>query len=430
MHLIKSFTIEKLWGHAPTIHANLDDQFNFIIGRNGTGKTTVINLLAAVLTVDFERLDRIDFEKVTIVFKEPGKRKNPSVEVNKSQKEGLPYCDINYALRESSKDAPIIYDLDALELERYYRGAPSRVMRERIFRERFADIRETLSSLIKVSWLSVHRHSDDGRSPEERKFLPAIDQKLRDLNNSLVRYFSTLSKRYADHTLEFQRKSFLSVLTPERLESLFSFAKKLDLEQEKSTLGEIFQVLGVEPKHYNQKLKVHFEKLTKSLDAARENSQAIAVDDFATLYNAWRAHSLVADYEELQSKKTEIFKPRDSFLEIINGLLEGRKRIALSEKNEITFSTEIKASGKQPKRKDILLEELSSGEKQLLIILGEALLQQSTPSIYIADEPELSLHVLWQEQLTSAISQLNQNSQIIFATHSPDVVGEHDDKII
>ncbi|HCL3974884.1 TPA: ATP-binding protein, partial [Pseudomonas aeruginosa] len=50
--------------------------------------------------------------------------------------------------------------------------------------------------------------------------------------------------------------------------------------------------------------------------------------------------------------------------------------------------------------------------------------------IYIADEPELSLHVLWQEQLTSAISQLNQNAQIVFATHSPDVVGVHGDKII
>jgi len=429
VHLIKSFSIEKLWGHAPTINVSLDEKFNFIIGRNGTGKTTVINLLAAVLTADFERLDRIDFERVVIVFKEPGKRKNPSVEVNKKQKDGMPYCDINYVLRESSKDTPTVYDLDALEQERSYRGVPSRMMRERNFRERSADIRENLNALIKISWLSVHRHSDEGRSPDERKFIPAIDQKLRDLNNSLVRYFSTLTKKYADHTLEFQRKSFLSVLTPERSESVFSFANNLDIEHEKGTLGEIFQVLGVEAKHYNQKLKIHFDKLTKAIESSRNNT--INVDDFATLYNAWRAHSLVADYEELQSKKTEIFNPRDSFIKILNALLEGRKEISLSEKNEITFSAVVSfENGKQVKRKDILLEELSSGEKQLLIILGEALLQQSTPSIYIADEPELSLHVYWQEQLTSAISQLNNNAQIIFATHSPDIVGVHFDKII
>ncbi|MNJ81122.1 hypothetical protein D3C77_797770 [compost metagenome] len=62
--------------------------------------------------------------------------------------------------------------------------------------------------------------------------------------------------------------------------------------------------------------------------------------------------------------------------------------------------------------------------------MGEAVLQNSEPCIYIADEPELSLHILWQEQLTKAISDLNVNAQIIFATHSPDVVGTHGDKVI
>ncbi|WP_236514203.1 AAA family ATPase, partial [Pseudomonas tremae] len=97
----------------------------------------------------------------------------------------------------------------------------------------------------------------------------------------------------------------------------------------------------------------------------------------------------------------------------------------------ITFLQEYRYSvSEEFKRRVILPEELSSGEKQLLIILGEALLQQSAPYVYIADEPELSLHVSWQEQLTGAISQLNRNAQIIFATHSPDIVGVHSESII
>jgi len=432
VHIVKSFTIEKLWGTAPTIHVNLDEQFNFLIGRNGTGKTTVINLLAAVLTADFERLDRIDFEKVTVVFKEIGRRrKKPSIEVNKIQKDGLPYFDINYVFRDSARDKPTIFDLDALEQERFYRGMPSRLIRDRMYRERFADLRENLSSLVHTSWLSVHRHSEDGRNPEERKFVPAIDQKLKDLNNSLVRYFSSLSKEYSDQTFEFQRKIFLSVLTPEKQESIFSFARELDLDQEKNTLAEIFQVLGVDSKQYNQKLKNHFDKLTKAIDLARSTDKPVRADDYTTLYGAWKVHALVADYEELQAERARIFKPRDSFLNILNELFEGKKNISISEKNEITFSTELRFnSSKEAKKKDIMLEELSSGEKQLLIILGEALLQQSEACVYIADEPELSLHVFWQEELTKAISQLNKNAQIIFATHSPDIVGGHADKII
>ncbi|MGG2020718.1 AAA family ATPase [Pseudomonas sp. S8] len=432
MHIVKSFTIEKLWGTAPIIHVNLDEQFNFLIGRNGTGKTTVINLLAAVLTADFERLDRIDFEKVTVVFKEAGRRKkNPSIEVNKKQKDGLPYFDINYVFRDSARDKPTIFDLDALEQERFYRGVPSRLIRDRMYKERFADLRETLSSVVHTSWLSVHRHTEEGRTPEERKFIPAIDQKLKDLNNNLVRYFSSLSKEYSDQTFEFQRKIFLSVLTPEKQESIFSFARELDLDQEKNTLAEIFQVLGVDSKHYNQKLKNHFDKLTKAIDLARSNDQPVRADDYTTLYGAWKVHALVADYEELQAERARIFKPRDSFLHILNNLFEGKKQISISEKNEITFTTELRFnSSKEIKKKNIMLEELSSGEKQLLIILGEALLQQTEACVYIADEPELSLHVYWQEELTKAISQLNRNAQIIFATHSPDIVGGHADKII
>ena len=73
---------------------------------------------------------------------------------------------------------------------------------------------------------------------------------------------------------------------------------------------------------------------------------------------------------------------------------------------------------------------MSSGEKQLIIILGESLLQQSIPHIYIADEPELSLHVEWQEKLVSSLKELNPNSQIIFATHSPDIVSEFSKSVI
>jgi len=72
---------------------------------------------------------------------------------------------------------------------------------------------------------------------------------------------------------------------------------------------------------------------------------------------------------------------------------------------------------------------LSSGEKQLIIILGEALLQQSSPWVYIADEPELSLHVKWQENLINNLRKLNPNSQILCATHSPDVVSGYSNNI-
>lgn len=422
MNTLERVVIEGLWGDSRPLVLSFDRRFNFIIGQNGTGKTTVINLLAAVLTPDFERLDRIPFSRVTITLRQEKKRRKPILEVIKTRKAGTQFNDITYAFRSSAKTPPIVVNLDAMEPEHIPRGVPLRAVRERFYRERFADVQERLRELVAISWLSVHRHNEDFRSPEERRNIPAIDQKMTALNNELVRYFSQLSKRYTDHTVEFQKKSLLSVLTTHKADRVTAFGLGLDIEGEKKSLAEMFEVLGVEKKNYTQKINAHFEKLSDAIEKFKQPEKPIHVDDFAALYDGWRSHSLVQEYEELQQTRDEIFRPRDNFLMVLNGLLGGRKRITVSEKNEVVVET--------GKGKPIRLEDLSSGEKQLLIILGEALLQESSPVVYIADEPELSLHVYWQEQLTAAISQLNPNVQIVFATHSPDIVNVHDDKII
>jgi predicted ATPase len=40
----------------------------------------------------------------------------------------------------------------------------------------------------------------------------------------------------------------------------------------------------------------------------------------------------------------------------------------------------------------------------------------------IMDEPEISLHTDWQEDLITNIRKLNENVQIIIATHSPFII--------
>lgn len=66
--------------------------------------------------------------------------------------------------------------------------------------------------------------------------------------------------------------------------------------------------------------------------------------------------------------------------------------------------------------------QLSAGEKQFLIILLSALIQNNEPYVLIMDEPEISLHVEWQEELIKIIRSLNNNVQVILATHSPSLV--------
>ncbi len=68
--------------------------------------------------------------------------------------------------------------------------------------------------------------------------------------------------------------------------------------------------------------------------------------------------------------------------------------------------------------------QLSSGEKQLLVILLTVLVQDNKNAILFMDEPELSLHFDWQKKLIGYIRELNPNVQIILATHAPAIIRE------
>ena len=67
------------------------------------------------------------------------------------------------------------------------------------------------------------------------------------------------------------------------------------------------------------------------------------------------------------------------------------------------------------------LSDLSAGEKQLLYLLLTVFLMDEKPSILLLDEPELSLHITWQEKLLDALRKLNPACQIIMTTHSPSI---------
>lgn len=66
--------------------------------------------------------------------------------------------------------------------------------------------------------------------------------------------------------------------------------------------------------------------------------------------------------------------------------------------------------------------KLSAGEKNLLIILLNVLLEEQEPFVLLLDEPEICLHIDWQQHLLEHILQLNPNVQIILSTHSPAIV--------
>ena len=112
-------------------------------------------------------------------------------------------------------------------------------------------------------------------------------------------------------------------------------------------------------------------------------------------------------------KAQQISQPKKRFQDILDDLFtETGKKIIRSE-NEIKFSSlgEVLAP-----------YQLSSGEKQILVILLTVLVEDNESYVLFMDEPEVSLHIEWQKRLIDLILELNPNVQIILTTHSPAVI--------
>ncbi len=106
-------------------------------------------------------------------------------------------------------------------------------------------------------------------------------------------------------------------------------------------------------------------------------------------------------------------KPRERFLEIIDDCFKHTGKKVDRSENRLVFKL-----GEQK----LTTDDLSSGEKQLLIILLTTLIAGDNPQVLFMDEPEISLHSDWQEKLIQYIRELNPNCQIILATHSPTII--------
>ena len=116
---------------------------------------------------------------------------------------------------------------------------------------------------------------------------------------------------------------------------------------------------------------------------------------------------------EDQLKAQEMSAPKRHFQDKIDELFaETDKRINRSS-NEILFIQNGETLSPY---------QLSSGEKQMLVILLTVLVEDKKHYALLMDEPEISLHIEWQQQLINIIRELNPNAQIILSTHSPALI--------
>lgn len=421
MYRIDRVEVNGFWG-TYDFAVDLYPNVTFFIGPNGTGKTTLINLIAAALLADFATLDRLPFRDLTLILSSPQFDKKPTIEVTKKRLKDRPFDLIEYNIRNRHSGPDAKFSLEENEEQFFLRRVPHPRYLLDYYRRYTSGLPAALEDIISVSWLSIHRTSLRDRSNEERTFESSVDQKLFDQSHQLIRYFSALNAQKDEEVLNFQRMVFLSLLkVPDPKGSLEEWGAD-DIAAYKRAMEEIFKELRIPSEQVQHDITIYFDGLAR-LASKLGSRKAFSLNnaEMSIFMGADKIRGLVGDWQMLGEKLKSIFAHREKFKSIVNAMLQ-RKQMEIDESNELVF---ISRSGKK-----LTPQMLSSGEKQLLILLSETLLQRQKPFVFIADEPELSLHVTWQEKLVSSIRELNTSAQIVVATHSPDIVGRMTDHVV
>lgn len=160
-------------------------------------------------------------------------------------------------------------------------------------------------------------------------------------------------------------------------------------------------------------------ELTPSLDTSefskslRSTSSSVAVD-LLTPY--------VRSLETRLNALLPIYNILDTFVKSINEFLVG-KSISFTLSKGFEINTDKSRLDPQ---------QLSSGEQQLILLFCYVLVARDRFSVFMIDEPEISLNVKWQRKLLQSLEEITRNASIQFllASHSVELIAQRRHNVV
>lgn len=106
--------------------------------------------------------------------------------------------------------------------------------------------------------------------------------------------------------------------------------------------------------------------------------------------------------------------PLDPFRDAFTKLLGPKKLLNVNLQNQtITY---------EDNGQELNINQLSSGEREVLNITFDFILRQPSDCVVFFDEPELHLHPELSYRLITTLKSIGKSNQFFFCTHSPDII--------
>lgn len=439
---ITRFEIKKLHGNL-NFDLKFKDNKLILVGENGTGKSTVLKMLYYVMSRQWRKLLNFNFESVSITIDK--------------QKFVLNYEDLRFSNDINLRNLPLqlrheirrmkhddgVVELRKIEfLCKSYGINPRRVMdmiqfgdeeyqysNEGLFSKNDAENRENGSKLLSLSnnikealssthiiYLPTYRRIEkeleeifEGQSLSDGRSRSMMSQENGSDFIELVEFgmkgVDKIINKVLDSLKDFSRKSLNELTLGYLGEVVNKKYEKVDVSQIKEVSPEV--IYSIISRIDDSILAKNSKKmLTQTLNKVKEGEKLAEHDRIVCHYFT----NLLKSHQDLLNKELNI----KLFCDVCNKYMVNKE--TTYDSSTFTFKISQDHSGEKQK---IELNQLSSGEKQIVSLFSYLYLSDKTNFFVLIDEPELSLSVKWQKQFIVDIVNGEFCSGVVAVTHSP-----------
>lgn len=172
--------------------------------------------------------------------------------------------------------------------------------------------------------------------------------------------------------------------------------------------------------------KIKIEEMSSKFEALNKYDLSNMQNFKNVIFRKEHAKALKIYFEDFEIKYKvyeDFVKKLDLFTDIINQRFTFKK---------IKISKEFGIGIVDEKNKKLKLSQLSSGEKQEIILFYDLIFGTQKDILLLIDEPEISLHIVWQKKFMDDLLKIikYKGFNVIVATHSPQIINNHWDKQI
>lgn len=425
---LRRIEVDGLFGlYDHRIDLALDDRVTLLHGPNGVGKTTILRIVDALLRDRIADLQRIPFRRLAVEF-----RDQAVLELTKDNGERADFDGGSIRLSANGEQRTTSINL----APRHVEATAARVdFLEPLGEDAWIDVRDgevlTDSDVMRRFGRAAStgdRTGDDSREPWLRDFLGATNSLFIETQR-LIQSRHSAPMRARRPQASFPRVVECSRQLKRRVDDTMA-----DYGRQAQTLDQSFPQRLLQTSVAGASLSVdEIRDRMSDLDQRTKELKEIGILD-ETPIDQFRP----GDIDESQAgvmtmylsdteKKLHVLEDLAHRVQLLLGSLNGKY-----QHKQMRVDREQGLAVTDDRGRVLPLESLSSGEQHELILHYDLLFRVPPNTVVLLDEPELSLHIEWQNRFLSdlmAIIELSSFDAVV-ATHSPDIVGNRDDLMV